>query len=107
MGVLADYCNQLGGDESGVKSMTRVDVVAADIVDRQLHLSVRAERTDHLGNFLEEIAEVYSIAVSGLPQRLVEFRRYLDARVKIVEQHSNLLGGAGLAALDNSHARHA
>src|SRR4051794_37653339 len=107
MGVLAGICKQLGGDESGEKSVTRVDVAAADIVDRQLHLSVRAERTDHLGNFREEIAEVYSIAVSGLRQRLVEFRRDLDARVNIVEQHANLLGGEGLAALENSVALNA
>jgi hypothetical protein len=62
---------------------------------------LRTEYADHLGDFLQEISEVYSVAVDSSRQELVEFRRDLDARVNIVEQHANLLCRKGSAAPGN------
>src|SRR5580704_20775 len=84
--------------------MTRVDVAGAGIVECQGHLSLRGERTDHLGNFLQEIAEVYSVAVLGQRQRLVKSRGNLKARADIVEQRANLIRGKGFAALADGTA---
>jgi hypothetical protein len=101
MRVLAGIGQKLSGDKSGMKGVARVDVAIAAMIDGQIHLSFRAERSDHLGNFLQEIAEVYTIAVGGQRQRLVQFRRDLDARTDIVEQHADLLGREGFVALRN------
>src|ERR1700692_260335 len=84
--------------------MTRVDVAGAGIVECQVHLSLRGERTDHLGNFSQEIAEIYSVAVLRQRQGLVESRRNLKTRADIVEQHANLIRGEGFAALTNGAA---
>src|ERR1700733_13754400 len=59
MRVFAGVGQKLSGNEPG----TRGDMAIAGIVDGQVHLFVRAKRSDHLGNFLQEIAEVYTIAV--------------------------------------------
>src|SRR3984957_4035324 len=68
MRVLAGIGQELGGDQSGMKGVARIDVAIAGMIDGQIHLSLRAERSDHLGNFLEEIAEVYTIAVGSQRQ---------------------------------------
>src|SRR6185437_5073618 len=81
--------------------MTRVDVAGAGIVKCQVHLSLRGERTDHLGNFSQEIAEVYSVAVLRQRQGLVKSRRHLKARADFVEQHANLIRGKCFAARAN------
>src|ERR1700686_54596 len=104
MRIFAGVCKKLGGDKPGVKCMTRVDVASARSIDGQVHPCLRAERADHLGNFLQKIPEIYSLAVGGECQRLVEFRRDLDARADIVEQYTNLPRRKGLAALGNSVA---
>jgi hypothetical protein len=53
---------------------------------------------------LQELSEVYSIAVDGLRQGFVEFRRNLDARADFVDQEANLVRRKGLATLGNSMA---
>jgi hypothetical protein len=62
---------------------------------------LRTDCANHLGDCLQEISEVYSVAVENSRQGLVEFRRDLDARVNIVEQHANLLCRKGSAELGN------
>jgi hypothetical protein len=62
-GVFAGVGQKLSGNKPGMKRMTRIDMAIAAMVDGQVHLSVRAERSDHLGDFLQEIAKVYAIAV--------------------------------------------
>src|SRR3977135_45864 len=84
--------------------MTRIDVTCAGIIDRQLHPAFRIERADHLGNLLQEIAEVYAIAVDPPRQRLVEFSGGFDARADVVEQDAKLSGREALAALRNGVA---
>jgi hypothetical protein len=74
------------------------------IIDGQVHPCFRAERADHLANFLQKVPEVYPGAVVGERQGLVEFRRDLDACADVVEQHANLPRRKGLAALGNGVA---
>src|SRR5579864_8458464 len=101
MRILAGVRKKLGGYESSMKSVARLDVAAVGTIDRQVHLSLRSERANHLCDFLQEIPEVHAVAVDGSRQGLVEFRRDLDARVDIVEQHANLLCRIGSATLGN------
>src|SRR6185437_352448 len=95
---------KLGGDKPGVKRMTRLDIAFAGTFDGQVHLSVRAERANHLGDVPQEIPEIDAIAVDGERQRFVEFRGHLDARADIVEQMAHLVRGQGLAASRNGVA---
>src|SRR5450755_1686367 len=104
MRIFTGVCKKLGSNEPNVKCVTRIDVALARIVDCQVQLSFRVYRADHLGNFLQEIAEIYSNAVDGQRQQLVEFRRDLNARAKIVKQQANLLRRRAFAALGNGVA---
>jgi len=102
MRILAGVRKKLGDDESGVKCMTGIDVGIADPIDCHLHVSTRTEGADHLGYLFHELPEVYSLAIDGPRQGSVEFRRDLDAGDDIVEQHADLIGREGSAALGNS-----
>src|SRR6478609_3418516 len=98
MRILAGVRKKLGDDESGVKCMMGIDVGIAGPIDCHLHVSMRTEGADHLGYLFHELPEVYSLAIDGC-QGSVEFRRDLDARDDIVEQHADLIGREGSAAL--------
>ena len=47
------------------------------------------------------VAFALAVGVAGSRQGVVEFRRYLDARVNIIEQHANLFGRKGSTASAN------
>src|SRR6201981_579712 len=104
MRILAGVRKKLGDYESGVKCMRGIDVGIAGPIDCQLHVSMRAGGADHLGYLLHELPEVYSLAVDGPRQGSVELRRDLRARDDFVEQHADLIGREGSAALGNSVA---
>src|SRR6266568_3141151 len=108
MRVLTGVGEKLGGNKPGVKCLTWIDARLARIIDRQVDLSLQANRADHLGNLLQEISEVYSIAaVGGQPQGLVELRHTRNARTDFVEQFANLIRRKGFAAVGNSVALNA
>src|SRR5258708_18437918 len=104
MRILGGIRQELGGDKPGMKCMTWVHGAIARIIDGEVHPRFRAERADHLANFLQKIPEVYPLAIVGERQGLVEFRRDLDACADVVEQHANLPRRKGLAALGYSVA---
>jgi hypothetical protein len=84
-GLLTCVCKKFSGNKPSAKRVTCVDVVTARTFDGQIHFR-RAKPDSHLGDFLQEFSEIYSVVVDGSRQGLVEFRCDLDAGGKIAQE---------------------